>query len=159
VLERLFARFGGGRRGAGAGLLEWCFGPLEVEVLEALWKRPGGASVRALRDDFPGSAYTTLMTTLDRLYKKGALDRDRAGRAYVYHPRCGRSELESRLAREAFDLLFAGRMRGARARPVLSGLVDAVRVDVALMLDELERIVREKRTQTGHARSRRRGAE
>jgi predicted transcriptional regulator len=155
VLERFITRFARGRREPDAGLLESCFGPLEIEVLEILWQRGADASVRDLRDQFPETAYTTLMTTLDRLYKKGALERRKSGRAYLYRPRCGRPELESRLARDAFDLLFAGRMRGARARPVLSGLVDAVGADDERLLDELERIVRERRADRTRMRARR----
>ncbi|HEX7778752.1 MAG TPA: BlaI/MecI/CopY family transcriptional regulator, partial [Vicinamibacterales bacterium] len=45
-------------------------GPLEWRVLEALWSRTTLASVRDLQPDFPEIAYTTLMTTLDRLYRK-----------------------------------------------------------------------------------------
>jgi predicted transcriptional regulator len=122
-----------------------------------MWERGRAASVRELQESFPDTAYTTLMTTLDRLYKKGALDRERIGRAFVYRSICNRSAFESSLARDAFDLLFAGRMRGLRARPVLSGLVDAVSDDDALLLDELERIVKQKQAEKrNRGRSRRR---
>ena len=56
-------------------------GPLEFELLQSLWAR-GSATVRELLAD--GSialAYTTVMTTLDRLYKKQLLDRVSEGRA------------------------------------------------------------------------------
>jgi len=50
-------------------------GPLESDLLRALWQR-GDATVRELIDDtHSDAAYTTVMTTLDRLYKKGLLDR------------------------------------------------------------------------------------
>jgi predicted transcriptional regulator len=144
VLERLLGRLRGQPRPDGVGILDSCYGPLEVKVLEALWSKSDAVSVRALGGEFPDIAYTTLMTTLDRLFKKDALARERVGRAYLYRPRCPRSELEALLARDAFGLLLGGRRRGARARPVLSGLVDAVGADDALLLDELERLVREK---------------
>ena len=48
------------------------FGALELRVLEALWRR-GEGTVRDLRADFPAAAYTTLMTTMERLHKKGVL--------------------------------------------------------------------------------------
>jgi len=153
VLQRLFDSFRSGRKLSGRGILETCFGPLEMKVLDALWRRGDAASVRTLQDDFADMPYTTLMTTLDRLFKKGALGRERRGRAYVYRSRCTRADLESRLARDAFDLLFTGRMRGPRARPVLSGLVEAVGAEDALLLDELERLVWEKRSERNRTRS------
>jgi len=57
------------------------FGPLEWRVLEALWERGDAASVRDLQPRFSDIAYTTLMTTLDRLHRKGVLDRTKQGRA------------------------------------------------------------------------------
>src|SRR5690349_8501290 len=59
-------------------------GPLEQELLQILWERKS-ATVRELIDD--GSiplAYTTVMTTLDRLYKKDLLNRVPEGRAFRY---------------------------------------------------------------------------
>jgi len=152
ILKRFIARLAPGRGERGTGILGSCFGALEIRVLEALWGR-GDASVRSLRDDFPETAYTTLMTTLDRLYKKGVLDRRKEGRAYVYRQRYARAELERWVARDAFDALLDARMSGASAGPVLSSLVDAVSGGDALLLDELERIVREKRAEAERTRS------
>jgi len=146
-MERFLGRFGRDRQRDGGGILESCFGPLEVSVLEALWRRDGEASVRGLADDFPEAAYTTLMTTLDRLFKKGALARRKSGRAFVYRARRDRAELEADLARDAFDVLFASRMDRAGANVVISGLVDAVGDQDARLLDDLERLVREKRAE------------
>jgi len=153
TLKRLIARLTRGRRERGTGILGSCFGTLEIRVLEALWSR-GDASVRSLRGDFAETAYTTLMTTLDRLYKKGVLDRRKEGRAYVYRQRYGRAELERWVARDAFDTLLDARTSGAGARPVLSSLVDAVSGGDALLLDELERLVREKRAEAARIRGR-----
>ena len=61
--------------------LERVFGALELRVLEALWARADAATVRDLEPAFAGIAYTTLMTTLDRLHRKGVLLREKAGRA------------------------------------------------------------------------------
>ena len=58
-------------------------GPLEWRVLEALWARTTIASVRDLQPEFPDIAYTTLMTTLDRLHRKGVLLREKNGRAFL----------------------------------------------------------------------------
>ena len=53
------------------------FGALELRVLEALWRR-GHGTVRDLCDDFPAAAYTTIMTTMERLHKKGVLHREKS---------------------------------------------------------------------------------
>ena len=64
--------------------LETAYGPLEVRVLDALWSKNAACCVRDIQPDFPGVAYTTLMTTLDRLFRKGALTRHKSGRAFYY---------------------------------------------------------------------------
>jgi len=67
-------------------------GPLERRVLEALWRRTNSACVRDLLPAFPDIAYTTLMTTLDRLFRKGVLDRVFEQRAFFYRPCLSRAE-------------------------------------------------------------------
>ena len=101
--------------------LETVFGPLELRVLDALWARAGAACVRDLHPELPGIAYTTLMTTLDRLHRKGVVDRVLHGRAFAYRARLTRTEA------------------------VLSFLVDEVGDLDADALDTLERLVRERR--------------
>jgi len=123
------------------------FGELEVRVLESLWRRGKPASVRAVREDFPEAAYTTLMTTLDRLYRKGVLDRERSGRAYLYRPRHTRAELEALLAANALDAFLHN--EPAALRPALSFLVDAFGNRDQALLDELEALVRERRGREG----------
>src|SRR4029453_7702297 len=111
-------------------------GSLERRVLDSLWRREGFASVREVSEDFPDSAYTTLMTTLDRLFRKGLLARERAGRAYLYRPLFARRELEARLAAEALSALVEGDPRSLK--PALSFFVDAVGRHDARILAELE---------------------
>jgi predicted transcriptional regulator len=118
------------------------FGALELRVLEALWRR-GAGTVRELRADFPAAAYTTLMTTMERLHKKGVLDREKSGRAFVYRPVSSRQDLESGLVTRAIQPLLAGES----AHPVLSCFVDEVSRHDERLLDELERLVRAKRRQ------------
>lgn len=129
-------------RGTCNGDFEGVFGKLEVRVLDALWRRGSEASVRQLHAEFPNTAYTTLMTTLDRLYRKGVLDRMKVGRAFLYRPRYTRDELRLGLAQDALGVILSP---GSSARPVLSFLVEAVSRQDEALLDELERLVREKR--------------
>ena len=116
------------------------FGTLELRVLEALWSR-GPATVRDVCEDFPSAAYTTLMTTMERLHKKGVLSREKSGRAFIYRAVSSRAELESGLITRAIQPLLAT----DSAHPVLSCFVDEVSRQDERLLDELERLVREKR--------------
>lgn len=115
-------------------------GALEREVMEELWKR-GSASVRDVQQSFDNRvAYTTLMTTLDRLYRKKLLSRRKEGHAFHYTPRFTREEFEHTVAREVLDGLL-----GANAEPLLLHFVEAVSERDRRLLDELDRIVQEKR--------------
>ena len=123
------------------------FGELELGVLESLWRRRKPASVRTVCEDFPEAAYTTLMTTLDRLFRKGVLRRERAGRAFLYAPKYSRAEMEALLAANALEA-FLGQ-EPAALRPALSFLVDAFHERDGRLLDELETLVRERRAKVG----------
>lgn len=117
-------------------------GPLEQRVLDLLWDQDRAVTVRHVQRGFPELAYTTLMTTLDRLYRKGVLLRRQRGRAFIYEPRCSRNELLGEIASaHVADLLAAS---GANAA-ILSTLVHAVgRKDMAL-LDELDALLQAER--------------
>ena len=117
-------------------------GPLELKVLESLWDRGRAATVRHVQPSFPELAYTTLMTTLDRLYRKGVLRRCRLGRAFGYEPRCSREALfGDMMSGQVSDLLASGHDSTA----LLSTLVQAVGHADAELLDELEALVRTER--------------
>jgi len=117
-------------------------GPLESELLSALWKR-GNATVRELlRDAYSGAAYTTIMTTLDRLHKKGLLRRTSDGRAYRYYPRQSAGEYEGQRLARAIQQVLGG---SAQSSALLSFLVDAVTEHDAALLEKLQREVERKR--------------
>ena len=117
-------------------------GPLEEQLMAALWLR-GSATVRELLDE--GSialAYTTVMTTLDRLYKKKFLDRVPEGRAFRYSPRHTKEELERAAAGETIhQLLDSGEVPSLP----LSYLVEAVSDHDVRLLDELQQVLDRKR--------------
>ncbi len=117
-------------------------GPLEIRVLEHLWSRPGPATVKDVHALFPQLAYTTLMTTLDRLHRKGMLIRQRAGRAFKYEPRMPREQF---LAEMASDSLVSLLPSDGSSRPILSMFVDAVGRHDAAVLDELDGLLRAAR--------------
>jgi predicted transcriptional regulator len=120
--------------------LWWGLGPLERQLLRLLW-RQGNATVRELMDTGEVSgAYTTLMTTLDRLHKKGVLDREPDGRAFRYSPRQSEAEFHASIARNAIEQLL-----GTENSAPVSFLVDAVSDYDRQLLDELERAIERKR--------------
>jgi predicted transcriptional regulator len=121
-------------------------GPLEQRLLDALWER-GHATVRdllkregACRD----LAYTTVMTTLDRLFKKNLLSREVEGRAFRYAARFTREELHREIAGEAVRQLLEA--SPASSLP-LSYLVEVLTERDAQLLDKLGEAVEAKRRQ------------
>ena len=82
------------------------FGDLEAVIMETLWRRGSGATVREVLDDLRGqreNAYTTVMTVMDNLHRKGWLDREMDGRAYRYTPVSTREQYSAQLMREALS--------------------------------------------------------
>ena len=125
-----------GSRGAGHVL-----GELETAVMELLWRRPGQTvnEVEGLMRQRGGRAHTTVLTTLDRLHRKGYLIREKRGKAFVYTPRYTRAEFERGVAQEVLGALL-----GQFTEPALSAFVDLVGEDAAA-LDRVEAMIREKR--------------
>jgi predicted transcriptional regulator len=121
----------------------FALGKLEREVLNETWCR-GEASVRDIHSAFDGRvAYTTLMTTLDRLFKKRLLARRKDGRAFLYAPAVSRQEFEQGIREDVVDGLLG---RGAEGvEPVLACIVDAVSERDRELLNELERLIKQKR--------------
>lgn len=118
-------------------------GTLERDVMGLAWER-AEISVRDACERLGATiAYTTVMTTMDRLFKKGLLTRRKVGRAFVYRAAATRKELEGAVASELVQSLL--HRDDNEPLPVLSSLVDAVSDRDRALLDELERLIHEKR--------------
>ena len=81
------------------------FGELESAVMDRMWAANRPVSVREVLADLCGDrtlAYTTVMTVMDNLYRKGWLTREREGRAYRYRPSASREVHAARLMSQAF---------------------------------------------------------
>jgi len=118
-------------------------GPLEQSVMEVVWQI-GSCSVRdVVRHLDRELAYTTVMTTMDRLYKKGLLDRSKCDRAFLYSAHVSKDRWE----RQRTDDLLAGFLAGTQPsrEMLLSCLVDAVGEHDPDLLDELEAKIQSKR--------------
>ena len=126
-------------------------GRLEQRLLDALWER-GASTVRDLVDgDCRDLAYTTVMTTLDRLYKKNLLTREAEGRAFRYAPRFSSEGLQREIAAQAFRRLMDA--SPASTLP-LSYLVEILTERDAQLLDDLRQVVEAKRRELRRAESR-----
>jgi len=122
-------------------------GTLERSTLEEVWRQKEvnvRDVVRAFDDRF---AYTTVMTTLDRLYKKGYLERKKVDRAYVYSAVMSDEQLQTGIVND----MLIGMMEGATRNvgPVLSCIVDAVSDKDRELLDDLERLIKAKKAALG----------
>jgi predicted transcriptional regulator len=131
------------RRSSRRDAMDVPLGRLEFDLMKILWSR-GTSNVREVVEQLDRRlAYTTVMTTLDRLYKKGLLDRCMPDRAFLYSARLSRQEWERRRA----ESLVAGFLGGPHPSRelLLSSFLDAVGEHDAVLLDELEKKIRRKR--------------
>ncbi|MEV7040747.1 BlaI/MecI/CopY family transcriptional regulator [Amycolatopsis sp. NPDC051061] len=81
-------------------------GELEASVMDVLWKATEPMRVRQVLDELNQHrdlAYTTVMTVLDNLHRKGRVTRDLENRAYHYRPVTTRAEATAQSLREVLD--------------------------------------------------------
>lgn len=98
------------------------FGGLEAQIMQRMWERSDPASVRDVLEELQEErpiAYTTVMTVMDNLHRKGHLTRTQEGRAYLYSAVRSRDEHHALLMAEVLEasadrsgtlLSFLGRM-------------------------------------------------
>lgn len=115
------------------------FGELEAVVMDRVWNSGEVVTVREIFDGLARErqiAYTTVMSTMDNLHRKGWLQRERAGKAFRYWPTMTREEHSAALMRDAFaaggasDLVLAhflaqmDERESSRVRAFLRRIVD-----------------------------------
>jgi len=115
--------------------------PLELACLNALWAL-GEGNVRAVQQVLAQSrplAYTTIMTVLDRLVRKGRLTRRKVGRSFVYSPTATRDSLRRAAVRELLDGFFDGSeerlmlfLRGGEDKPAVAAAPES-QIDPVLL--------------------------
>jgi predicted transcriptional regulator len=90
--------------------------PVELAIMKSLWGRRT-ARVRDVQADLMPHrklAYTTVMTVLDRLFRKGVVRRTKRSRAHVYEPAFSEAALRSDAVRGLLDDYFGGSSRALR---------------------------------------------
>jgi predicted transcriptional regulator len=120
------ANVGGGVRG---------FGELEGAVMQHLWAADGGATVREVHEQMRKSrqiAYTTVLSTVHNLYRKGRLTREPEGTAHRYRPTASRAEYSASVMRDALS-------SGGDSEAILSHFVGQMSEEESQRLQELLR--------------------
>ena len=126
-------------RPGGEGL-EKMLGKLEAQVMEAVWENDSAVCVDDVREALAtggkDAAYTTIMTTLSRLFSKGLLAREQRGKAYYYTARVTRRELTSGVTKQVIDSLLT-----TFAEPAMAYFVEALGEDDPGKLDALAAMI------------------
>jgi predicted transcriptional regulator len=120
---------------------ESVLGDLETAVMESAWalREFGIKDIHdALKDR--GIAYTTVQTTIERLYRKGLLGRQGRGRSFVYSPAVNREEFLAGIAKRVLDSLF-----GNFGEPTMASLVDVLDAQPPENLERLAKLIDERR--------------
>ena len=111
------------------------FGDLEAVVMDRLWASEGATTVREVFEDLLHDreiAYTTVMSTMDNLQRKGWLSREREGKAYLYVPSMTREQYSAQLMRNALDV-------GGHSDLVLAHFLDQISDDESAALRKVLR--------------------
>lgn len=132
--------------------LQKMLGKLEAQIMEVLWSAEGPVSVDEVREALAqggkDAAYTTVMTTLSRLFTKGLLGREMRGKAYYYTPRVSRRELTSNVTKQVIDGLLT-----TFAEPAMAYFVEALSDDHPEKLDALAELIEQRRRAAGSTRT------
>ena len=128
--------------------LEQTLGTLEAQVMNAVWDLGENVSVEQVRQQLDDmgkkAAYTTVMTTMSRLYKKSLLTREMRGKAYFYSASVSRETLDTNVVQTVIDGLLT-----TFAEPAMSYFVEALNENDPKALDSLAKIIEEKRREQG----------
>jgi predicted transcriptional regulator len=126
-------------------------GRREREVLSVL-RQLGSATVQQVAERLETSlAYTTVMTTLDRLFRKGLLTRRKQHRAFLYSSSLSARDFEGRRAAQFIRRFFSE--SDVQPEVLVSCLVDAVHRYDTELLDQLESSIRTARAESDQAQT------
>lgn len=117
-------------------------GELELLVLERIWTNPGtdAKTLFATLSMDRKISLSTVQSTVERLVRKGVLDREKIGHSYRYFPLRSRGELMGSMLREVIKLLHDG-----QANTILSSFVNVAEGLDENALDQLEALIQKKR--------------
>lgn len=117
-------------------------GALESELMERIWAR-GETSVREIHYEIGSRlAYTTVMTTMDRLFKKGLLERRPVERAFYYTAKISKHDYNQQLTQHLLGIAVE---ESGSKQALLSCFVDYVSDSDRKLLDELDQLIQAKK--------------
>ncbi len=119
-------------------------GPLEAQVMEIVWSK-GEVTIRDIYDTVRKKrdlAYTTVMTVVHNLHKKGLLNQRKDGNAHFYTAHQSRSQFVRSRVAEALDALLED-----FTEPAMAHLAERLSKTDSTQLDELAKIITERRAQ------------
>lgn len=134
------------KRRSSSNVLPSTLGELELGVMETLW----GAShldAKAICDGLPQfrkPSLSTMQSTLERLHRKGLLNREKQGHAYYYSAGVSRANLLGRMMSDVIHLLHDGRLE-----TILSSFVNVAADIDETSLAELEALIAMKKQELG----------
>lgn len=141
ALESYPFKFNSSKKG-----LQRVLGDLEAEIMQILWTRKK-ATVKEVHQALTFKkhlAYTTVMTVMGRLAKKGLLAQRKVGKAYVYSPKVNKNSFIQSMIKAIFGGLseeFSG--------PVLNQFVNSLGEEDKAIIMELAKLIEEKKRQQG----------
>src|SRR5437016_8232666 len=112
----------------------------ELQILQALWRRPGGATVREVHED-PGArtGYTSVLKLMQIMTDKGLLARDTRGRTHIYRPAHPEAATQRRLAADLISRAFGGSARKLVIAALSSRRASKQELDdIRKLLDEMK---------------------
>jgi predicted transcriptional regulator len=124
-------------------------GKLEVSVMQHVWTH-GPADVKAVHRIIGvprGISLNTVQSTMERLHRKGLLEREKVSHAYVYAARVSREEYGSRAVEDVLSGLMAG-----DTEPMMSAFVNVAARTGEDTLARLERMIRARRAAASRRR-------
>lgn len=117
---------------------------LEAEIMEVVWTQAwcefSVGDVHVILESRREIAYTTVMTTVSRLFDKGLLEREKDGRKYLYRPAMARSQFVEAMTREVL-----GSLPPVGQEAAIALLVERVANADEAELDRLESLIQERR--------------
>ena len=134
------------KKRSSSNVLPNTLGELELGVMEALWQTPH-LDAKAVCERIPRfrkSSLSTVQSTLERLYRKGLVDRNKHGHAYQYFASVSRANLLARMMGDVIHLLHDGRLE-----TILSSFVNVAADMDERSLAELEALIARKKESLG----------
>ncbi|MCP5343180.1 MAG: BlaI/MecI/CopY family transcriptional regulator [Pseudomonadales bacterium] len=130
------------KKRSSSNILPNTLGELELGVMEALWQAPSldAKEVCERIPRFRKSSLSTVQSTLERLYRKGLVERNKQGHAYQYIASVSRANLLGRMMGDVIHLLHDGRLE-----TILSSFVNVAADMDERSLAELEALIARKK--------------